>query len=148
VDPTEGSRRCVAPVRITILQKRTDQASDRPSAVQAFKRQSGVIEIVFLGLFEDEFQQRLNSLIVTCDREQLAHAASAEMKLGWVEHDDAQCFCQWKPLALKLRYPSGADPVIAAHSPQLLPYATLPFEPHESANPHNSCRETITVRIA
>src|SRR5258707_1157975 len=48
-----------------------------------------------------------------------------EMKLGWVEHNDPQGFFQWKPLAVKLGHFCAEDPVIAAHSPQLLPYATL-----------------------
>ena len=56
------------------------------------------------------------------------------MKLGWVEHNYAQGFCQWKPLAFKLGYFCGEDLLVTAHSPQLLPHATLPFEPHRSTN--------------
>jgi len=121
----------MAPVRIDVLKKRMDQRWNRSSVIQFFKRERRVVEVGFLSLFEEELQQRLNSLIISRDREQLADPASVEMKLGRVEHDDAQGFCQWKPLALKLRDPCGADPVMAAHSPQLLPDATLPFEPHD-----------------
>ena len=99
----------VTPVRIAVHQQRADQRRNGRPVIQVFERKGCLPKLVFSSLCKEE-----------------------------PEHDGSQGRAGRKSLAFQLRNDYRQVSLVAAHSAQLLPNATLPFEAHASLVP--GCR--------